>query len=927
MAKGPKQIKLGAGGWWRNPNNDGAPQDALLVAQNIEYTATGGAQTRGPVPSAAHSSGSWPTGWDQGNLSSSFFSGVQSELHIRPYDGQPLGSATWATVPGFTQTRDAVYTGYTSDLNTRAVGAVNQPIEFVGGVHYFLTDRGVFFSNPYGNNTGSPEATVGGRAGFDPIDPGPDDTGSSQTMGTIFTLNNTTGLNWFATSKKVAYRFVLVWKRPLGDLVFGPPSPRVELINDSAGTRYVTGTVTLPVSMLKYTSTTDGSRELYLQVYRSSQYATSATPDDELRLVAEVSINEGDYDRAQALTGYSTYGKIDVSFTDVTSDTTRGAYIYTAPSQSGILESYYKPPVAAAMTVHQDRVFYAPHKQPGQYTLDIGTVLNCSAAHNTSSNQYFSLSTAGKFAGADAVAWTDSGTGSGSNKIFVDTTGSTTPGAVTGLVGWAIYESSYIYEGTVITAVESLGSNVYRITLSQDHNSPGGSFTPTIYPTVLIDGLYYAPSKDAWADFAGFGDETDTKLIAQSLSQRISRGADMRVIAYEDSSGSVGSDTLASEAPSGWYTGSVTSQPGTIFVRIDEKPNDTHTVTGYGGATFSALDGAQDNYIYFSEVSRPEQVKLTSLLQVGLNGSYTLGIRSFQDSLFVFRTDGIFVVSGNDPSNYYIRQLSPTDICCNPRSLVVTPQGIVGAFQGGFMLVNLSGVQNIGQAVYDPQTRLEYRAGTNAILSACYDSNRNACLFVIGVSIANGEGGSLEQDATPIWYLDMSSGRWAEWTLGATELSVPYQAFRLREVEYSSNEGMPIKTLAGISPTGTTIVYTLQATASSLASVIQWNYFLAGDPAGLGNFDQVVFSFSQNALSQLDLTFYSEYLPNETVTTTNISIDEATYGIDDRRILTTLVPLDNRLTSRLAIQAAFTGTFSLDGLAISYQPYSGFILR
>ena len=906
MAKGPKDIKLGAGSLWRNPNLDGAPRDALVEALDVEFTRSGGVKERDGAGIATTAQPSVTR--DRGNMNFAYWQGGVRQLIIDNAGNvvQPSG-ANISGLPGFTKNRSTLEDSSAGiEQSARRMGAVNQPMEFVDGTHFFLTDRGVHLIGESKDGSGYRAR----RAGFHPIDPGVPLSSGSQTLSSNFSLSNITGLNWLATAKQVVYRFVLVERTPAGSLLFGPPSPRVQVVNDTGGDRYVTGTVGIPHTSYSYED--PDSSEIFLQVYRSSQYATASTPDDELRLVAEVQLSTlFKYSYTSSRDSNYDANALQVSFTDVTSDVTRGAYLYTAPSQGGALQANYMPPVASTMESFGGRIWYAPHEAPGRYKLDIGTTLNCSAVHVTESDNYFSFSSAGKFGGADNVSWTDVGTGSGSNIIFVDTTGSTSTGDIAGCVGWAIYESTYITEGTYITAIVHQGSNVYKLTLSQDHLGPGGAFTPTIYAAVNIDGRYYAPDKDAWADITAYGDEDETAFVARSLSERINLGHDMDYV-FDTAVG------LSENAPIAYYIGDDTT-PGGIFVEIAEDPEDTHTVTGKGGAVFTSLSDSPDNYLYYSRVGQPGAVPLSNFLAVGDVGGYTLRLRQYADSLFVFRTDGIYVIRGNDPTNYYVRKVSKEHVCVNPRTLATTTAGVIGAFVQGFLLVTEAGVQPIGASIFDG---VEYRANSNTFMDSFFHREKKLYIAVFDATSGWFEGsfGGSESVADYALVYDIELGKWSTWSFdidggnGGNVYRCGWMA------DSSLNDGEVYSEAAVyMDSAGTT-----SSGGTNGTPTVQWGHIFGGDISSSNLFDSVLLSFSENALTQLDMDFYGDFLKGETVATESYTISS---DLDNRRIVTTLVPRACRITSRLGVKIQFTGDFSLDGIAVSYVPLKGVTRR
>ena len=181
---------------------------------------------------------------------------------------------------------------------------------------YFTTNKGVKVLNAAGGtiySTGMPK-------GLD---------GSGSTTGASgFMTNNT----------QVAYRVVWGTKDVNNNLYLGAPSQRIIVANTSGGTRDVSLTFTIPAGI-----TVDD----FFQVYRSKESASSTDePSDELQLIYEANPTAGEI-TAKAVT-----------FTDSTSNTLMGAYLYTNSSQEGLSQSNDIPPVAKDIALFKGYTFF-----------------------------------------------------------------------------------------------------------------------------------------------------------------------------------------------------------------------------------------------------------------------------------------------------------------------------------------------------------------------------------------------------------------------------------------------------------------------------------------------------------------------------------------------------------------------------------------
>lgn len=143
---------------------------------------------------------------------------------------------------------------------------------------------------------------------------------------------------FMANNTQVAYRIVWGTRDANSNLYLGAPSQRIIISNASGGTRDVALTFTIPSGI------TTGD---FYQVYRSGQSATSSTePNDELQLVYEANPSAGE------ITAKS------VTYTDLTPDSLKGAYLYSNANQEGIAESNDIPPLVTDICSFKNFMFF-----------------------------------------------------------------------------------------------------------------------------------------------------------------------------------------------------------------------------------------------------------------------------------------------------------------------------------------------------------------------------------------------------------------------------------------------------------------------------------------------------------------------------------------------------------------------------------------
>lgn len=176
--------------------------------------------------------------------------------------------------------------------------------------------------------------------------------GGIKAIGADAALTGSTG--FLPDNKQIAYR--IVWgSTDINEIVtLGAPSERIEVINTDDS-----GSVPSDVNLTIYIP--DGiTTSHFYQVYRSG-FSTNADTiaNDELQLVYE------DFPTSAEIAAGS------LSFTDITPNSLRGATIYTAASQEGILQSNDIPPVAKDVAVYKNYALYANTKTTHRFYLTL----------------------------------------------------------------------------------------------------------------------------------------------------------------------------------------------------------------------------------------------------------------------------------------------------------------------------------------------------------------------------------------------------------------------------------------------------------------------------------------------------------------------------------------------------------------------------
>lgn len=157
---------------------------------------------------------------------------------------------------------------------------------------------------------------------------------------------------FLSNAKSVAYRFLWGYRDANDNLIYGSPSGRLIVTNASSGSNQ-------QISLRLYIPDKINSTDYFFQAYRSIIVDSSITPSDDLQLVYEGLITNTDI----------TNGYVD--FTDITPEALLGAYLYTSPTQEGILQSNDEPPFSIDICTYKNMTFYANTKSRQNFYLTL----------------------------------------------------------------------------------------------------------------------------------------------------------------------------------------------------------------------------------------------------------------------------------------------------------------------------------------------------------------------------------------------------------------------------------------------------------------------------------------------------------------------------------------------------------------------------
>lgn len=517
-----------------------------------------------------------------------------------------------------------------------------QSLEFAGNL-YFTTSLGIYKLD---SNTAAASTA-----------------GVPQALGFDVELSGASG--WLADSSNVSYR--VLWKitDANNNDVVGAPSERTDVTNASGGTRNVSLRVYIPAGI-----TTAHT----LQVYRSSVVASTVTPPEDFQLVYEANPAAGDI-TAKAIT-----------LTDILADDFRGADLYTNTTQEGIEQANTIPPVARSITKYKGFVFYGNVDSIERLYTSLVGVTGLTAATSTvtvsDGTNTLTLGCVADVADATIASVADSG-----GLVQVTTTGAHgyTSGdyvrfiGVTGTGGLPEAVEGLVYEVTVTAGT------TFKISLAWNaaYTATGGR----------LDFYEDVGSTPRFVIHSGGTASENVDATARSIVRTINQA--------------IGNTFLYA-----YYVSGIADVPGQILV-TSRTPGATafyatanSSATGgsfspaipTSGTTYVSTDDEFQNAIMWSKEGQGEAVPLVNILKVGSSGDPILRVVGLRDSLFIIkRRDGIYRLTGEQPSNFNVDEFDGTVECSQINSIAVGQNSIFMNSTIGYVRISDVGVEVVGR--------------------------------------------------------------------------------------------------------------------------------------------------------------------------------------------------------------------------------------
>lgn len=494
----------------------------------------------------------------------------------------------------------------------------------------------------------------------------------------------------------------------------------------SFGMRPTTVSFAVPEDFL--TPSYDG--QFFVRVYRSKLSATAdSEPSDEMYLCYE----------ANKFTGAAVNGLVPVSFTDITPDALLGEALYTSPTQEGILQSNYMPPACEDMALFAGSLFFANTRQVPRFSFQI---LSVGGTTGIQLGELLYVGNESYTAGAGI-----SGTyGLGATyKLYTDASLSqqqqlrlTAQSLVQAVNSYSKIVRAYYISGPTDAAgkvmFESLNPGWVKTTGGYDNLTYGFGIAYSTTKTCFIPNLTVSTGQT----YSSVSRNSSGMTTYFSASSTLKTGDYVQIV----------SSTNLTNFPVGLKK-VVDASPGIYFVVYE--PYMASSFASATGAYYSGSvrgdDEARQNRLHFSKTGIPEAVPLLNYIDIGSANYSIRRIMTVGNSLFVFKDDGLFRVTGYDTASLQVEPFDPTVRLVAPNSLAKLANAIYAWTNQGVVAINESGVSVISRPV-DAALQPAALVAANAFAAGVgYESER---LYLLGL-------------ADTVYVYNMLSQSWTTW--------------------------------------------------------------------------------------------------------------------------------------------------------------------
>ena len=305
-------------------------------------------------------------------------------------------------------------------------------------------------------------------------------------------------------------------------------------------------------------------------------------------------------------------------------------------------------------------------------------------------------------------------------------------------VGMEVYASN--------AATGTLATNIYTITVAATNTfsfaSTGSDETGTIDYNSFQPTFYLSASSSA---------SVRLRDTAQGLIKAVNRDTDSIIYAQYISGINSVPGKMRFQAKgfgAAMYFRANTTAAGTAFSPI-------LPASFSSGTQVYSRNDSQPHGFYSSKSNEPEAVPLVNFFPAGAKNAMLLRSRALRDSVILIKDDGVWRVTGDNPSNFSVTLLDGTVRCVSASSIDVLNNQVIFLSNQGVCLVTENSVQIVSRKVEEViQPILGQSNLANVTAGLAYETER---LYLITTSEPNGTA------ATQTYCYNILTDAWTTW--------------------------------------------------------------------------------------------------------------------------------------------------------------------
>lgn len=699
-------------------------------------------------------------------------------------------------------------------------------------------------------------------------------TAGAATASGSFLTGGVTGPGWFPEGSQVAYRFVWGFRNANNRVILGAPSGRLSLTNPATET---VDTVVVTAQVPEWVTT-----DHFLQVYRADATASASVPaGDDMALVYETYPST-----AQIAAG-------TLTFTDVTPDELKGAPLYSSPNAGVPGSEKFQPPVCTDLAEYKGRVWCSATTQRQRLLLTLLSVDASSGGLTTGSAITLTRN------GVREVYRGVNGVESPPNTFNIHTGGTASEN---------VANTAKSLAKCISTRVGGIATAFY---VSGEYDSPGQILiesreqgSEAIIVRALGTPRVWTPAlrNEVEGDFDLVAVERAGGVVGVSspVMHGFSVGQQVELVGYEYAGD-------AALFPAGIKTVATTPDPF-IFTYVEAGADGFAT----GDIFYAAADDEEvhtdptdaPNGLAYGEYGEgADAVPLSNYLTAGAANYPIRRIIPLGDTLFIFKDEGVFILTGDQPETFSIRAYPTPAKIISAETAVILGNAIYVLTDQGVMTISESGAQVVSRPIEG--TLAEFYAGDEALkttttavaFAVSYETEREYHLFL--------PANSSSTYATQAYVYNYVTRSWVRWTVPATTGYVlPTQGVEML--------GSPTSNVALSERKTRTLSDYQDADGVAITSRVDWAVAFGDNPSMYTQWQKCSVFYEADAPSVLTMGMQTEL---------NSSMATGSFNTTGLPYITSYVPTEQARSQRFTLSASggqVGKRMALTGSAIDY---------